>query len=90
MSGQFSPESGASSPKTAASSPAWTPERIKQMRERFGMTQGEAGRWVGIGKSMWCHWEHGRHRPSKPFLILLDLFEQGRLDAPKPDATIPV
>jgi DNA-binding transcriptional regulator YiaG len=59
----------------------WTPERIRALRERYKLTQQEAAERVGVGKAMWCHWEKGRHAPTRPFQILFLLFERGVLDA---------
>jgi DNA-binding transcriptional regulator YiaG len=57
----------------------WTPQRIRALRERLGLTQREAAELVGVNDSMWCHWEKGRHPPTRPFEILLGLLDKGVL-----------
>ncbi len=70
----------ASKPPDLASCGEWTAERVKSLRLRLGLTQSEAGAYVGVGKAMWCHWELNKCRVTEPFRILLTLLEKGRLD----------
>ena len=54
--------------------------RHQSLRTRLRLTQREAADRVGVNHSMWCHWEKGRHPPTKPFQMLLTMLDKGLLD----------
>ena len=52
----------------------FTPERIKRLRIGMGMTQGQLGDLLGVGKNTISAWETGRNRAVKGPIVkaLLD------------------
>ena len=46
-------------------------ERIKQLRERFGLTQAELGKLAGVSKSAVSQWERGLTTPERDALMAL-------------------
>ncbi len=65
----------------AASGAEWTPDRVLALRVKLRLTQLQAAKSVGVGKSLWCQWEKGRARVTRPFEILLSLLENGTIAA---------
>jgi len=57
-----------------------TPEQIKQLRRRLGLTQKEISKLLQIGEKTWTRWETGRERPSRVINVLLCAFRDGRID----------
>ena len=53
--------------------------RLTAMRKRLGLTQAHVAEKIGASTRSWNGWERGEEKPSKPFLILIDLLDQGKL-----------
>jgi DNA-binding transcriptional regulator YiaG len=58
-----------------------TPEQIKQLRLRLGLTQKQISELLQIGQKTWTRWETGRERPSRVINVLLWALNDGRIDA---------
>ncbi len=43
----------------------FTPERIRQLRTKLGMTQKECGVFIEVATSTISRWENGRYKPSR-------------------------
>lgn len=41
-----------------------TPEQVRQIRERFGLTQAQAASAIGVSARTWHAWELPRDRPN--------------------------
>jgi DNA-binding transcriptional regulator YiaG len=50
---------------------AWSPERIKQLREKLGVTQKELGEKIGVHVITVTRWETGACEPSNVCLKML-------------------
>jgi DNA-binding transcriptional regulator YiaG len=59
-----------------------TPQQIKALRRRMGLTQGEISDLLQIGEKTWTRWETGGERPSRSINVLLYALNDGRIDAP--------
>jgi putative zinc finger/helix-turn-helix YgiT family protein len=57
-----------------------TPEEIKALRTRLGVTQREIAKLLQIGEKSWSRWENGRERPSRSMNILLRSLWDGKVD----------
>ena len=44
---------------------SWTPEEIRALRHRSGLTQVELGDFVGASETTIRNWEAGRHPPKR-------------------------
>ena len=42
----------------------WTPEKIRALRERHGMTQQSLAQSLGVSLTAISRWENGKHSPS--------------------------
>ncbi len=51
-----------------------TPEEIKRIRQRAGMTQVQFARQMGVTRDAVASWEIGRSRPRGPAEILIRQF----------------
>ena len=40
-----------------------TPEQVKALRKRAGLSQEDFGAELGVSTQTICHWEKGKHRP---------------------------
>ena len=58
-----------------------TPEQIKALRKRLGLTQPQISELLQIGEKTWTRWETGRERPSRSINVLLFALNDERLDA---------
>lgn len=58
-----------------------TPEQIKALRKRLGLTQPQISELLQIGEKTWTRWETGRERPSRSINVLLFALNDGKLDA---------
>lgn len=58
---------------------AWTPERIRELRKRRGLTQTEAATKFGVSRRSWAAWESGEQTPSPPIVVLLGLLDQEKI-----------
>lgn len=56
--------------------PAWTPERVKSLRDRLELTQEQAADLVGVTRRQWAAWEGGENSPGGPATILLNLLHR--------------
>lgn len=54
-----------------------TPEAIKALRERLGLSQVKFAMRYGFGMSTVRDWEHGRRKPQGLYLALLQKIERG-------------
>lgn len=54
---------------------AWSPERIKQLRTKLGVTQKELGEKVGVHVITVTRWETGACEPSDLAVKMLDSLE---------------
>lgn len=57
-----------------------TPEQIKALRRRLGLTQPQISELLQIGEKTWTRWETGRDRPSRSINVLLFALNDGKLD----------
>ena len=55
------------------------PDDIRQLRERFGLTQTEISNALGLGGKTWTRWETGRERPSRSMNNMLVFLHNGKL-----------
>ena len=49
-----------------------TPEAIKRIRKKLGLTQRELGDLVGVTTAAVCNWERGLTKPSGPSRKMLE------------------
>ena len=54
-----------------------TPDQIKALRERLGMSLREIAPLVGVSHSAWCLWESGKRKPDARSVILLRILAEG-------------
>ncbi len=57
-----------------------SPEEIKALRTRLGVTQKQIVELLQIGKKSWSRWETGRERPSRSMNILIRSLNDGKMD----------
>ncbi len=57
-----------------------TPELIKALRKRLGLTQPQISELLQIGGKTWTRWETGRERPSRLTNVVLCALDDGKLD----------
>lgn len=57
-----------------------TPNEIKEIRDRFQVTQNEISRLLQIGEKTWTRWESGRERPSRSMNVLLSALRDDQID----------
>lgn len=57
-----------------------TPDQIKALRKRLGLTQPQISELLQIGEKTWTRWETGRERPSRSINVLLFALNDGKLD----------
>ena len=50
----------------------WPPEKIKELRERYGETQAVFRLRLGITVTTLANWEQGRFEPTGTGLLMLD------------------
>ena len=55
----------------------WTPERIRQLRGIYDLTQSELARILGICSTQPCRWEAGKHAPDPRNEAALDRLVRG-------------
>jgi DNA-binding transcriptional regulator YiaG len=56
-----------------------SPEQLRELRERHGLTQWEIGALFQVGEKSWCRWESGKHRPSRSINLLIRALYDGEL-----------
>jgi DNA-binding transcriptional regulator YiaG len=58
-----------------------TPARIKEIRERLGLTQAQAAERIGVARRTWMYWESPARgqRPSPAAVSLIHLLAEGKL-----------
>lgn len=49
-----------------------TPQEIKDLRARMGLTQMEFCNMLGVAHSTYANWELGKHAPSKMAIRMLE------------------
>jgi DNA-binding transcriptional regulator YiaG len=54
----------------------WTPQVVKQLREKYGMTRRQLGDLTGVTITTIYLWEMGQRKPSRTAKILLSRIEQ--------------
>lgn len=59
--------------------PAFTPAKVKSVRDNLGLTQAEAAEKVGVSRRAWAAWESGERQLSPSSIILLRLLAEGKL-----------
>lgn len=57
-----------------------TPEQIKTLRQRLGLTQQQISELLQIGEKTWTRWETGRERPSRVINVILFALNDGKID----------
>ncbi|MES2568601.1 MAG: helix-turn-helix domain-containing protein [Verrucomicrobiota bacterium] len=57
-----------------------TPAQLRDLRDKFGVSQKEISDLLQLGAKTWTRWETGRERPSRSMNILLRALSDGRLD----------
>ena len=55
------------------------PDDIRQLPERFGLTQTKISNALGLGGKTWTRWETGRERPSRSMNNMLVFLHNGML-----------
>jgi len=63
--------------------PVLSPEEVRAIRERFGITQAEMETRLGVGKDAVRGWESGKRRTPGPASVALRLLD--RLNSAKKD-----
>ena len=48
-----------------------TPDDLRELRDRLGLTQSEVAARVGVSSRAWGAYERGEYEPSAPVLILV-------------------
>lgn len=56
----------------------WTPDKIKQLRARLGLTQTEFGVRIGVTQNAVAQYETGKRRPGGSTVVLLDQLSSKR------------
>ncbi len=66
---------------TATEKKAWTPARVRELRERLGLSRLEAAEKVGVTARTWLSWElpSQDRAPSPRCELLLSLLEKGKI-----------
>ncbi len=59
-----------------------TPEQIRALRLRLGLTQKTISELLQIGEKTWTRWETGRERPFRSINLLLCALNDGKIDMP--------
>jgi len=59
-----------------------SPEELKALRNRLGITQRELGDLLQVGEKSYTRWETGRARPSRSINVLLRALRDGKLSIP--------
>jgi DNA-binding transcriptional regulator YiaG len=54
----------------------WSPEMVRQLRERYGLTRKQLGDLTGVTITTIYLWEMGQRKPSRTAEILLSRIEQ--------------
>jgi len=57
-----------------------SPEEMKDLRTRLGLTQKQIAELLQIGAKSWSRWENGRERPSRSMNILIRALNDGKVD----------
>ncbi len=55
----------------AGLSPAFMAARVRSIRQRLGLSQGDFAALLRVPKATLCNWEQGRRKPEGPALSLL-------------------
>lgn len=63
----------------ASETPIPSPEQIKALREKLGLTQAEAAAKIAVGQAVWAAWESGQRKPSRQSALLIDLLRRKKL-----------
>jgi len=54
----------------------WNPDRVRQLRKRYGLTRKQLGDLTGVTITTIYLWEMGQRKPSRTAEILLSRIEQ--------------
>jgi DNA-binding XRE family transcriptional regulator len=54
----------------------WPPERIRELRKKYSLTQKGLGQLLGVSKISIYQWERGFRNPSRTTQILLSRIEE--------------
>lgn len=54
----------------------WMPERVKELRKRYGDIKRVFGARLGVSEDMVWEWESGKRSPTKTIALLLDRLEE--------------
>ena len=57
----------------------WTPGRIRDLRERLGLSVDDAAAKLNVTPRQWFYWEAGTRKPSGPATLLLDLLSRKKI-----------
>jgi DNA-binding transcriptional regulator YiaG len=57
-----------------------SPEQIKALRRRLGLTQKQISELLQIGEKTWTRWETARERPFRSINVLLCALNDGKID----------
>lgn len=63
-------------PVMAARKNVWTAERIRELRERLGLSISEAAARLGVSRPTWSNWERGTRKLARQSKTLLDLLDK--------------
>ena len=59
--------------------PIPTPEQVKAVREKLGLTQAEAAERVGVSQEAWSAWERGVRKPTRRSAMLIDMLRRKKI-----------
>ncbi len=54
----------------------WTPERIRALRQKMGLSQREFAKQINVRQATVSDWETGKHPPTGAVLVLFDMLEK--------------
>lgn len=55
---------------------SWPKERIFALREKYGLTQGEAAKLIGTIQQTWSLWETGTNTAGRAYCTMLDSLDE--------------
>jgi DNA-binding transcriptional regulator YiaG len=59
----------------------WTPDEIRDLRRRFGLSRKKLGDMLGVTVPTIYRWENAYNEPYKPLRILLSKIEEELIEA---------
>lgn len=56
-----------------------SPEQLRSLREKHGLSQKQMGELFQVGEKSWCRWESGKHRPTRSINLLIRALYDGEI-----------